>query len=1317
MVNKDKIEKLLFLLGFERISKNLFRKVYKQHNNYAIEVDLDEGKINYNGVETEDEKVKPQGKILIGEKTTSNLHQPENLVVLECVNRLLEKGYEPQHLHLEKKWKLGRTGKGGRADIIVYEREPDAEGFLKPLMIIECKTWGKEFEKEKRKLKANGGQLFSYLQQERDAKYLVLYTSDVFESEDGEFIDYDNIIIKVIDDLKKVEDCKKENEKTGKERPCSYKDAPTKEDLHNVWKRLYRAYWHKHGIFDKDALPYNIELKPLKKKDLIELGNAQGLFNKFAEILRHNNISDNANAFNKMLNLILCKLVDEEEKLDEEELDFQVKGDEEYEKLVDRLQRLYKEGMVRYLDIKDFVYHSDEEIEDLIKVYPERANLEEVLKLFREIKYYTNNEFAFKEIHNKRLFDENAEILIEVIELIQNYRFRNSKNYHILGDFFELLLDFGVKQSEGQFFTPIPIVQFINGSLNPKRIVEFKLSHDRYKHNPIPKFLDYACGAGHFLTDIIEKIRELIKEFPELRAYIKENPKWERDFIFGIEKDYRLARTAKIACFLANDGDANVIYGDGLDEHEALRLNEEKFDLIATNPPYSIRKFKKYLDVKTEFELLKYLSEDAKEIEVLFIERAKQVLKEKSGRIGIILPSSILSNSGIYEKAREIILKHFEIKGIVEIGSNAFIATGTNTVILFMKRRDDKFVKDREKIAKEIFSGQYFTDERVKRDYIDALKLLGKFLEFRELPRDDYLKFLKDGILTDKLLNTEMFKDYQKHFEERIKKDKEIKKLRGKKREEKIKKKFLEYLKEKEKEKFFYFLLTFLDGEEPNDERFYTFQKVFVVRAPEKKEEQKKFLGYEFSKRRGYEGIIIHKDENGKMTTKLYDPENYDNPTKVSAYIRKSFDDDYLDVNEEIKPYGRWAYLPELIDWNKVDFDKAINLEGYRKVLVESKWPLVKLGEICRIESGGTPRRNVKEFWNGDINWITSEVCKNDYICEDVVKEKITELGLNNSNAKIFPCGTVLIALVGATLGNVAYLTFESATNQNIAGIHGCKNVLPKYLFYFLKFLNIKSIFARKGYKMMSLEFVKNLKIPLPPIDIQKKIVEEIEKIENKQKKKKEIIENLKQKIRKITEELKKQSWKKIRLGDYIDVVIGGTPHRAKREYWENGKYLWVSVSDLNGEIIYDTKEKINDLGVKNSNVKLIKAGTPLVSFKLSIGRTGIAGKDLYTNEAIAGLVVKENHKEEIDNKFLFYLFKYKVIDLEEMAKTLPKKKFGQSLNKKFIENLKIPLPPIDIQKKIVEEIEKIENEIKLLEKEIKDAENKKKEILEKYLK
>ena len=121
-MDMDKIKRFLQLMGFQKISKDVYRKVYKNHDNYVIEVNLKNRKINYNGAEVEGEKVKPQGRILIGEKTTSNLSQPENLVVLECVNRLLEKGYKPEHIHLEKKWTLGRTAKGGRADIVVYDR-------------------------------------------------------------------------------------------------------------------------------------------------------------------------------------------------------------------------------------------------------------------------------------------------------------------------------------------------------------------------------------------------------------------------------------------------------------------------------------------------------------------------------------------------------------------------------------------------------------------------------------------------------------------------------------------------------------------------------------------------------------------------------------------------------------------------------------------------------------------------------------------------------------------------------------------------------------------------------------------------------------------------------------------------------------------------------------------------------------------------------------------------------------------------------------------------------------------------------------------
>ena len=87
-----------------------------------------------------------------------------------------------------------------------------------------------------------------------------------------------------------------------------------------------------------------------------------------------------------------------------------------------------------------------------------------------------------------------------------------------------------------------------------------------------------------------------------------------------------------------------------------------------------------------DFELYNNLTDKSSEIEVLFIERMKQLLKN-DGVAGIILPSSLLSNSGLYSKARQMLIKYFEFKGIVSLGSNSFMATGTNTIILFLKRR------------------------------------------------------------------------------------------------------------------------------------------------------------------------------------------------------------------------------------------------------------------------------------------------------------------------------------------------------------------------------------------------------------------------------------------------------------------------------------------------------------------------------------------------------------------------------------------------------------------------------------------------------
>ena len=155
----------------------------------------------------------------------------------------------------------------------------------------------------------------------------------------------------------------------------------------------------------------------------------------------------------------------------------------------------------------------------------------------------------------------------------------------------------------------------------------------------------------------------------------------------------------------------------------------------------------------------------------------------------------------------------------------------------------------------------------------------------------------------------------------------------------------------------------------------------------------------------------------------------------------------------------------------------------------------MELGEICEIQSGGTPQRSIKSYWNGKIPWIGSTVCKDKEVAK--AEEFITEEGLNSSSAKIFKKNTTLIALVGATIGKTGLLKFECTTNQNIAGLFpkNLKNLNLIYLFYatqnlYPKFLNL----GEKQFRMANLSFVKKQKILFPLLKSKKKLQMKLKK-------------------------------------------------------------------------------------------------------------------------------------------------------------------------------------------------------------------------------
>lgn len=167
-------------------------------------------------------------------------------------------------------------------------------------------------------------------------------------------------------------------------------------------------------------------------------------------------------------------------------------------------------------------------------------------------------------------------------------------------------------------------------------------------------------------------------------------------------------------------------------------------------------------------------------------------------------------------------------------------------------------------------------------------------------------------------------------------------------------------------------------------------------------------------------------------------------------------------------------------------------------------------------------------------------------------------------------------------------------------------------------------------------------------------------------------------------------------LEEICSIQIGGTPRRDKNEYWNNGKNLWVSVRELNHNYIYDTTEKITDEGVNNSSVKLFNAGTVLFSFKLSIGKTAIVGKSLYTNEAIAGLNTLDN--KILDNKYLYYFLT--LHDFENLASGM----LGNgSLNKSSLAKIKIPVPSLGKQKEIIKHLDFLYETIERSEKKVDD--------------
>jgi len=395
--------------------------------------------------------------------------------------------------------------------------------------------------------------------------------------------------------------------------------------------------------------------------------------------------------------------------------------------------------------------------------------------------------------------------------------------------------------------------------------------------------------------------------------------------------------------------------------------------------------------------------------------------------------------------------------------------------------------------------------------------------------------------------------------------------------------------------------------------------------------------------------------------------------------------------------------------------------------LIPEDWEVVRLGEI--LEEKDEKVKNY-DFKNILVLSITSKeglIEQNRKFKHRVASQNISDYKLVRKGELVygFPINEGVIAFLWRyEMGAVspAYYTWKLKYPEKTYYI---------FLDYLLRspiILNLFKPFISNTVhrrKIIKPHDFKQIPIPLPPLEEQKAIADILSTVQNAIEKTEKVIDATKQlkksmmkhlftygavavdeidkvKLKESEIGLIPEHWGVVRLGDIVNFKIGRTPPRKNKDYWTNGKYYWVSISDMKNPYINNTSEMVSEKAHKEIfKEKLTPAGTLLMSFKLTIGRTAILNVDAYHNEAIISIYPKEN---KVLKEFLFYYLP--AVDYSNLQDKAIK---GNTLNTSKLNKIPIPLPLLDEQQKIANILTTIDHKIQ--------AEEKKKQALQNLFK
>ncbi|EDO7494902.1 N-6 DNA methylase [Campylobacter jejuni] len=749
-------------------------------------------------------------------------------------------------------------------------------------------------------------------------------------------------------------------------------------------------------------------------------------------------------------------------------------------------------------------------------------------------------------------------------------------------------------------------------------------------------------------------------------------------------------------------------------------------------------------------------------IECFFCERANQILNDNA-KAAIILPSSILNKDSIYKNTREILFQNFDFIAIVELGNQTFGATGTNTIILFLRKKEtfkqeNHLISQDYSLIKERIEAENLKDnENFYQNYLSA------YCDFRKFDKELYSNFL-NGNLDSNLAELEAFKDYRNAFRQTsdYKKLKESKFYKESKDKQDLEDKaFLAYAQAIEKDKLLYFSLSLN-------------QEVLIIKSPSDIKEQKKFLGYEWSNRKGDEGL---KELHEPYLSPLFERGNPQNETKLNTLIYKSFLNTPLDViPQELQIYATKARLVDMMDFEKVEFNKAISLNPSNSTqsemsnpFINSKFELVRLKDfVLDIQTAKRPSGGVGKYENGALSLGGEHIDnKSGYIKLDNPKyvpiEFYESFALQDKG--IVKQFDILICKDGALTGKIAMVRNEFIRKSAMINEHifllRCDNIAKqKYLFYILHSYSgqqaLKSKITGSAQGGINKTNLESILIPNADFEIQKQIVAECEKVEEQYNTIRMSIEEYQNLIKailqkcgiiddgggyelnSILENLQKLEFKldfNLLLSlieeqiSHSEVLVEETQSKERKQDFNAFKNFSKTIQELLQTLSTPPKDGWKRISLKNEQYMELNPSKKeiskldenmLVSFieMASVSDKGYIQSKIDRSFNI-GFGSTEFHifraKTGLDSSFLFYnLNQQNIREKAALAMT------GASGHKRvpisFYENLTIPLPPLEIQEKIVQNIELVEQQIDFLNLKLEFLEKEKEKILQKYL-